>query len=1097
MKKYKNDSVIQSNSSFQSTLSEEDLKIVIENKKNYICKIIKNTIDHVQYYHNENFNLPLRTATTPSHPPRSDESLNDTTTCILTLLELYKTTTTQSYENTENAIESLKIVVNKLTSIISCFGTSNIEDILFIVFGIECKDKKYHDPILISKYELIKTHLRPMSYKIINHSNKKNNKFKPITNYCENKTTNSLDVLENSNDLECYDITNVKSFNNKLYGLSVIFQNELHFKTLIIQCITENVIMETIENDYIKYRKNQILKEFDFSKQLVEGNTIEFTEKILQLMTIKDWLTIGNNDLYKNTLINCSEINNSIKNSLNENINYFLHLEPYSQRNFLINLITFNTENKTNQLIAHALYESLELDEFGQTKQKMIFNSFPLIIKEYFKNNELPHKNHQIINNEEFNYNSLKKQIYLLKAPEIVKEKAIIKLKEIKEKNDDNSNKPKQYLEGLLKIPFLTNKEEPFLQKTNKINTLFASILKTDESFNLIELKDRYTNIEILNCIELIKIQLLELLTTNINDLVKKANNTQLTKVIHFLNTETENKTKPKTKTKQEKIKRINEIIDSFQNKNNKSFLFNIYDILNDIPKYSFLKIENEMNQIIEMIKETEQDLQQIYNILDNSIYGHLHAKNQIMKIIGQWMNGEQKGYCFGFEGSPGIGKTSFAKHGLSKCLIDENGSSRPFSFISIGGSCNGSILEGHNYTYANSSWGKIVDILMDSKCMNPIIYIDELDKVSKTENGKEIIGILTHLVDTTQNDIFQDKYFSGINIDLSKVLFIFSYNNPDSIDPILLDRIHRIKFDNLNTNDKLEISNKYIIPEMNTKMRFQNIININNNVLEYIIDNYTQESGVRKLKEIIFDLFGEINLEILKCDSSIKIPIKLRIQSLESKYMKKYTKIENYKIQSEDKIGIINGLWANSYGKGGVIPIEAMFFPSSIFLELKLTGLQGEVMRESMIVAKTLAWNLTSDERKKELLIYFENTKCQGLHINCPDAGISKDGPSAGAAITIAIYSLFNNLKIKNNIAITGEINLQGNICQIGGLDLKIYGGIKSGVTTFLFPQSNEKDYLNFTEKCKNEILNNKKFHNVKNINEVLTLIFPIFVTN
>ena len=118
------------------------------------------------------------------------------------------------------------------------------------------------------------------------------------------------------------------------------------------------------------------------------------------------------------------------------------------------------------------------------------------------------------------------------------------------------------------------------------------------------------------------------------------------------------------------------------------------------------------------------------------------------------------KGYCFGFEGPPGTGKTSLAKNGIAKCLIDNNGDSRPFSFIALGGTCNGSTLEGHNYTYVGSTWGRIVDILMDVKCMNPIIFIDELDKVSKTDHGKEIIGILTHLTDHTQNNQFNDKYF-------------------------------------------------------------------------------------------------------------------------------------------------------------------------------------------------------------------------------------------------------------------------------------------------------------------------------------------------
>ena len=229
----------------------------------------------------------------------------------------------------------------------------------------------------------------------------------------------------------------------------------------------------------------------------------------------------------------------------------------------------------------------------------------------------------------------------------------------------------------------------------------------------------------------------------------------------------------------------------------------------------------NEVVQLETNIQEVESEMNGVMNIMEKSIYGHSRAKGQIMKIIGQWMNGKLSWYCFGFEGSPGIGKTSLAKKGISKCLIDENDETRPFSFIALGGSANGSTIEGHSYTYMNSTWGKIVEILMDSKCMNPIIYIDELDKVSKTEHGKEIIGILTYMIDSTQNDSFQDKYFSGIDIDLSKALFIFSYNDPEQIDRILLDRIHRIKFDNLTLEDKMVIVKDYILPEINDKMGF------------------------------------------------------------------------------------------------------------------------------------------------------------------------------------------------------------------------------------------------------------------------------------
>ena len=347
--------------------------------------------------------------------------------------------------------------------------------------------------------------------------------------------------------------------------------------------------------------------------------------------------------------------------------------------------------------------------------------------------------------------------------------------------------------------------------------------------------------------------------------------------------------------------------------------LYELYDkvITNNTTSLTRIIIDTEV--LNKNIKQVENTLSEVLSVLDNSIYAHRNAKNQIMKIIGQWMNGEQTGYCFGFEGSPGIGKTSMAKKGLSKCLKDVDGSSRPFAFIALGGSCNGSTIEGHGYTYMNSTWGKIVDILMDAKCMNPIIYIDELDKVSKTENGREIIGIFTHLIDQTQNDTFQDKYFSGINIDLSKALFIFSYNDPDQIDRILLDRIHRIKFENLTLEDKMVIVKRYILPEINVKMGFENIVDISDDMIEHIIEKYTMEPGVRKLKELLFDLHGEINLDILRnaCDTEIELPIVITEDNLDNKYLTKYHKIIEKSIHKRAEVGIINGLWANSLGRG------------------------------------------------------------------------------------------------------------------------------------------------------------------------------------
>ena len=375
---------------------------------------------------------------------------------------------------------------------------------------------------------------------------------------------------------------------------------------------------------------------------------------------------------------------------------------------------------------------------------------------------------------------------------------------------------------------------------------------------------------------------------------------------------------------------------------------------------------------------------------------------------------------------------------------------------------------------------------------MNPIIFIDELDKVSKTEHGKEIIGILTHLIDGTQNDSFQDKYFNGIDLDLSKALFVFSYNDASSIDKILLDRIHRIKFEHLTIEDKLVITKKHILPELYKKMGVENCIEITEDNIVFIIENYTNEPGIRKFKELLFEIIGEINLSCLKDYNTIELPITISNDDIKYKFLKERHEILEKKIPNNSNVGVINGLWANSMGQGGIIPIEARLFPSTSFMDLKLTGLQGDVMKESMAVSKTLATTLVETSVMKNKVKEMEETKIQGIHIHCPEGSVPKDGPSAGTAITCVLYSLLTNRKIKNTIAITGEINLQGCVTAIGGLELKILGGIKGGVKEFIYPKENEKDFKSFMEKYGDrDFVKGIIFHSVENINEVLALIF------
>jgi ATP-dependent Lon protease len=276
--------------------------------------------------------------------------------------------------------------------------------------------------------------------------------------------------------------------------------------------------------------------------------------------------------------------------------------------------------------------------------------------------------------------------------------------------------------------------------------------------------------------------------------------------------------------------------------------------------------------------------------------------------------------------------------------------------------------------------------------------------------------------------------------------------------------------------------------------MGLEDMIHFNNDVLKFIIDEYTCESGVRKLKEILFEVVGEINLDILKNnDKEYELPIQILIDDIKKKYFKDKHEIKHKKIHSESRVGVINGLWANALGKGGVIPIQVGWRPSDKFLSLHLTGMQGDVMKESMNVALTLAWDLTSSARK----IYLRkehscDNNFNGVHIHCPEGATPKDGPSAGTAITTAIFSLLNNRKIKYNIAITGEICLNGNVTEIGGLDLKILGAIKAGVKEILHPVENIKDFNNFMEKYKDTpLLEGIKFHSVNTIKEVFDLVF------
>jgi ATP-dependent Lon protease len=259
-------------------------------------------------------------------------------------------------------------------------------------------------------------------------------------------------------------------------------------------------------------------------------------------------------------------------------------------------------------------------------------------------------------------------------------------------------------------------------------------------------------------------------------------------------------------------------------------------------------------------IEKCHDFMENAKNILDDCVYGLDDAKMQIMQMVGQWIsNPSAMGTAIAIKGPMGTGKTSLIKDGISKIF------GREFTFIALGGAGDSSFLEGHSYTYEGSSWGKIVQILIDSKCMNPIIYFDELDKVSDTPKGEEIIGILTHLTDTSQNNQFHDKYFSEVDFDISKCLFIFSYNDESKVNPILKDRMYRIQTKGYDVKEKTIIARKYLLPKIREQVNFrEEDVIIPDDTLQYIASTTAltnSEAGVRNLKRCLEIIHTKLNL--------------------------------------------------------------------------------------------------------------------------------------------------------------------------------------------------------------------------------------------
>ena len=295
------------------------------------------------------------------------------------------------------------------------------------------------------------------------------------------------------------------------------------------------------------------------------------------------------------------------------------------------------------------------------------------------------------------------------------------------------------------------------------------------------------------------------------------------------------------------------------------------YKIKNWVDTFMRIPFEKHQNLPITIADGPEKCqtfMENAKQILDDAVYGMEDAKMQILQMVGQWIsNPNSLGSAIAVKGPPGTGKTTLIKEGVSKIL------NRPFAFLALGGATDASFLEGHSYTYEGSTWGKIVDILIKCKCMNPLIYFDELDKISETPKGEEIAGILTHLTDTTQNDKFHDKYFSSIDFNLSRAMFIFSYNDESKINPILKNRLYKITAGGYETKQKCVIARDYLIPKIRENVNFEKgQIIIPDETICHICETLTdKEKGVRNLKRALEIIYTKLNLyRLMKEGSSL-----------------------------------------------------------------------------------------------------------------------------------------------------------------------------------------------------------------------------------
>lgn len=462
------------------------------------------------------------------------------------------------------------------------------------------------------------------------------------------------------------------------------------------------------------------------------------------------------------------------------------------------------------------------------------------------------------------------------------------------------------------------------------------------------------------------------------------------------------------------------------------------------------------------------EDLAKVKSILDSSHYALEEVKERILEYLAVKQNtNNSRSPIICLVGPPGVGKTSLA-------ISIANSLNRKVAKISVGGINDEAEIIGHRRTYIGANPGRIIQGIRRAGTSNPVFIIDEIDKMTKDIKGDPASSLL-EVLDPEQNSKFSDHYIEE-DFDLSKVLFIATANYIEQIPYELRDRLEIINLSSYTEYEKLDIAKRHLVPKELEEHGLTPLqVQITDEAIMTLIRNYTKEAGVRELERIIATLLRKIVKEILLGKNIIFY--KIDENNLET-YIgkKKYFYTENIK---KNEIGVVNGMAYTVFG-GDILPIEANIFKGKG--DLILTGSLGEVMQESCQIALSYI-----KSNAKEFGIDTTLLQENNIHIHFPEGAVSKDGPSAGIAITTTLISILLNKPINYTISMTGEITLHGRVLGIGGLKEKIIGAHRAGIRTIILPSENEKDL----EKVPEDIIKDITFIFVNNYLEIYKKLF------